>query len=432
MMRTILEKFFLPIGDIILGTCITQNLHSLRNSSFSEENTKNKLHGLLKHASTNSQYYKKLNIQSDIDPIKWLKKFPVLDKQTLRDHQKDLLTTPKEKLLKNSSSGSTGFQSTVYWTKEEQSLYRATQLFWWEWAGYRIGDPILQTGINPNRTVIKSIKDRLFNTYYLQAFSHSREEAKSALMWASKQKEPVLAGYASSLYVLALYAEEINLRIRFKTAISWGDKLFDHYRKKIEQVFSTKVFETYGSAEGLMIASQYDLPYMYLMNSHVYLEICDNCGNEVEDGQLGNVIVTNLNAYAMPLIRYKLGDLAIKMPLNEYPSERKVQLPILKKVIGRDTDLVKTTSGKYMVVHSFTGIFEHIPEIQQFCVIQYTLDGITIQYIKGPNFKSEILTTVKNQILDYLREPFEITFTEVNEIPATKSGKPQLIVSKLS
>jgi len=181
-----------------------------------------------------------------------------------------------------------------------------------------------------------------------------------------------------------------------------------------------------------MIAAQADLSYMYIMTPNVYIEIVDDNGNEVPDGIMGHVIVTNLNAFAMPLIRYRIGDLAIKLPKEKYPEKRKYNLPILQMVIGRDTDLVKTKSGKYMVVHSFTGIFEHIPQISQFCVVQENLEGIKIMFIPDKNFYPELLQRISDSILDFLQEDFNIEFVEVDFIPPTKSGKPQLIVSKLN
>jgi phenylacetate-CoA ligase len=191
------------------------------------------------------------------------------------------------------------------------------------------------------------------------------------------------------------------------------------------------VHETYGSAEGLMMAAQKDLEQMYIMTPNVVVEILDDNGNEVKDGEMGHVVVTNLNAFAMPLIRYRIGDLAIKLPGENYPLKRELNLPILQKVIGRDTDLIKTQSGKYMVVHSFTGIFEHVPEIEQFCIIQNVLAGITIQYIPAVTFTVDCLVIIKEKILENLKENLEIKFQKVEQIQPSRSGKPQIIISNL-
>jgi len=436
--RHILEKAILPLGDVMTGSAFMQDLRRLRKEDMlSRAALQNlqmiRLSRLLEYAVHHSAYYKRFrDFQSD-DPVRFLKRFPILEKSTLRENIDAIVTKDKKNLIRQNSSGSSGFQTTVYFDKGEQSFQRAQQIRWWEWAGYEIGRPILQTGITPNRGLVKSIKDRLFRTYYLPAFAHTEEEVFRALEWAASQKTtPVLAGYASSLYVLAEIARTHRIDARFKTAISWGDKLFDHYRTSIESLFHTRVHETYASSEGFMIAAQKDLPYMYIMTPDVYLEIVDDEGNEVPDGEMGHVIVTKLNNYSMPMIRYRIGDLAVKLPESEYPESRELNYPLLKRVVGRDTDIIKTRSGKFMVVHSFTGIIEHYPQIRQYTVIQRTLDGIEIQYIPDKEFHPSILHKIENTIRDHLKESdFIITFKRVDYIPASPSGKPQIIQSYL-
>ncbi len=435
--NTFVEQLILPLGDAFTGGSFMSQLRRLRrevqmNESQLSDIQHNRLSLLLKYATTKAPFYKAYSRKEGTTPIDWLKQFPILDKPTLREKQAELLTTSSQKLLRQSSSGSSGVQSVVFWTKEEQSAHRATQILWWEWAGYHLGMPILQTGITPDRGFIKTIKDKLLNTYYFVAFVPEKDHFIKALDWASKKNAVFLGGYASSLYVLSQLALENGSNIKFSGAVSWGDKLFDHYRTSIEHAFGIKIRETYGTAEGMMIAAQKDLPYMYVMTPNVYLELLDDQGNEVPDGQMGHVVVTSLVARGMPLIRYKIGDLAIKLPKEEYPEKRELALPLLKKVIGRDTDLVKTRSGKYMVVHTFTGIFEHYAEIEQFCVIQNDLNGIRIQFIPRPEFQPPTLGKIASKIQSYLNEPtFQIQFEPVNHIPPTPSGKPQIIISKL-
>lgn len=431
-----LQCIIIPSGDFLLRSSFNFHLKNIRketvlSSAQLDKLQKEKLNRVLSHASSQSIYYAALSVKGISNPVAWLKNFPVLTKEVLNAQRNNFLTAPVRKLNKHNSSGSSGVQVTVYLSDEEQDIDRATQVLWWEWAGYRIGNPIVQTGMNPKRSFVKRLKDFFFRTKFIMAFSHSVPDLENALAWASKKRQPVLAGYASSLYVLAKLAGEMKLTIPFKTVITWGDKLFDHYRTKIEKTFQAKVYETYGTGEGFKIAAQKDLPYMYIMTNNVYLELLDDEGNEVEDGKMGHVVVTSLNGYAMPLIRYRIGDLAIKLPKDKYPEKRDLGFPLLQRVVGRDTDLVKTQSGKYMVVHSFTGIFEHVPEITQFCVIQRELSGIEIEYVPALNFQPQVLERIRLQIISALGEEFVINFKAVSEIKPTKSGKPQIIQSKL-
>ena len=433
----ILTKIILPISEFIFNIPITSELKKLDKATRLSANElklyqEQKLLKLLNHSVSKSEYYKNLHIEIDEKNIRdSLKKFPILTKSLLKTNTDFILTLSKKKLIKNGSSGSTGEQTIVYWSKKEQTINRATQLLWWQWANYNIGEPLIQTGINPKRLGIKKYKDLFFRTKYVQAFSHNKYDIINFLKNLNPKIDYVFAGYASSLFVISKIALENNIKLNFKTAISWGDKLFDHYKSSIQDAFNCKTFETYGSAEGFMIGAQKDLDYLYEMSTNVLVEILDDNNNEVAYGEIGNVIITNLNGYSVPLIRYKIGDLAIKLPAEKYPKNCELNLPIFQKIVGRDTDIVKTTSGNFMVVHSFTGIFEHVPEIKQFCVVQNNLSGIEILYIIDEGFNLQILSNIENQILECLNEPFEIIFKEVDEILPTTSGKPQLIVSNL-
>lgn len=435
--NNIFQKLILPFSELITGINLTKEIDRVKiESSLTEIELlalqDNKLNKLMNFAIKYSPYYKNLLSGINSNSTLTIEDFPILTKEIIRNNTDLLLTTNKNNLIKNGSSGSTGVQTFVYWSKQEQTTFRAIQMLWWYWAGYQFGDKLLQTGINPNRGVLKSLKDKLFRTKYIQAFFHSEKEIIKILTKIQHKKDYVLAGYASSLYVLSRVAKQYGLKCSFRTAISWGDKLFDHYKTNINEQFGCQVFETYGSAEGFLIAAQHDLSYLYIMSPFVYLEIVDDNGNSVPDGQIGHVLVTNLEAYSMPLIRYKIGDLAIKLPKNKYPDRRLFSLPILQKVIGRDTDIIKTPSGGFMVVHSFTGIFEHISEIKQFCVIQRNLSGIEIIYIPADGFYPKVLDKIKFKLSSLINESFDIQFREVDFIPATKSGKPQLIISELS
>src|SRR5690606_5246760 len=162
------------------------------------------------------------------------------------------------------------------------------------------------------RGMVKKLKDFFLRTHYYSAFGLSEKEIFSLLQQYRGSSNRYVGGYASSLYVLANVANKNEIKdITFKGAISWGDKMFPHFRKEIKSAFGCDVTDTYGCSEGLMIASQKDLDYYYIMSPHIHLELLDSQGKHVEDGELGYVVVTRLDARAMPLIRYYTGDLAV-------------------------------------------------------------------------------------------------------------------------
>jgi len=433
--NNLVQSVLLPLGDKLLGTNFIKRVEEIRresqlNEAEIDELQISRLEQTLDYATTKSTYYKNLQITKQDDAVSWLKQFPILDKPTLNKNIDDLLTMPKEGLVKNASSGSSGVQTIGYYAKDEMDTFRAIQTIFWEWGGYQLGDKIIQTGMGLNRSRVKKVKDTLLRTEYTIAFNPDPKEVKRVFEKAMDENYSFL-GYASSLYVYAKIAEELKLKgPQFKSAICWGDKLFDHYREAVKKQFGCEVFETYGAAEGFQMAGQKDLPYMYIMAPQVYMEILDDQGNEVPNGELGHVIVTNLRTTAMPMIRYRIGDLAVKLPRSNYPEKRDLMLPLLERVIGRDTDIVITPNNRRLIVHTFTGVFEYFSEIKQFRIVQREKESIDIEYIPGDNFHAGVLEKISLHLRKVINDDSLLWhYIQVNEIPNTPSGKPQIIKS---
>jgi phenylacetate-CoA ligase len=436
--KSFLENVVFPAGDIVNGSSFTRELKYYRALQNADETTllelsQKRLSAMLNHAVTNIPFYQApafANRGNDVQT--WLKQFPVIRKKDIKGRHSEFINPSSKNLIPYESSGSSGIQGKVFMNKQEQGIIRAIMVLWWEWAGYRFGNSLVQTGMTPKRGWLKSMKDFLLRTEYFVAFGLDEKIVSEALLSFQKSKPQHLAGYASSLYLFGKIAKQKGIPVKLESVISWGDKMFPHYRSAIESAFDTKVFDTYACNEGLMIAAQHDLDYYYIMSPHVHVEIVDKNDVEVPDGELGYVVVTRLDNFSMPLIRYYNGDLAVKLPREKYPANRKMNFPLLERVIGRDTDIVRTRSGKYLIVHFFTGIFEFYPTIRQFRVIQKELDSIMVEYIPESDFDARILDEITTTIQGHLKEPFTVSYNSVDFIPATASGKPQIIKSELT
>jgi phenylacetate-CoA ligase len=437
MYNKLVEHVLLPVGDSVLNTEFMATLRTWRyfqglSAGALQDIQRDKLRSLLEHASKSVPYYRDLEVTSSADPYEWLTRFPILTKRSIRDGGDSLLFTPKTNLVAASSSGSSGYQSTVYLTKREISRTQAIQTLWWEWAGYKLGNTLLQTGMGVERGSVKAAKDRILRTNYVRAFGLSEEDIVRQLEDLRRHPRQHLAGYASSLYLYAKVASDHGIHdITFNSVISWGDKMFSHYREKIETQFRTRVFDTYGCAERIMIAAQKDTDQYYVMSPHVVVELLDDRWQPVPQGELGRVVVTRLDGFAMPLIRYYLGDLAVAGQRRD--GERyDFNFPLLDRIVGRDTDIVRTPWNQYMTVHTFTGILEYYPQIKQFRVVQKDLSGITIEYIPASGFTPAVLDEIRNKILSHLSQPFAISFVQVAKISPSPSGKPQIVESALT
>ena len=438
MNNFLLEKVVLPLGDLILKSNFIKKLNFWRDfDSLSELELINYQDKQLKIQLLNAQKhlskYKEIKIDLNKNSKEIIKSFPILTKDDLRSNPKSLQINNNQNVSRIYSSGSTGVSTWVSMDRPDLMSLQSLSIHLWELCGYNLGEPIVQTGMSPKRSILKKLKDIFFRVYYISAFSLSDKDLKSICLKLSMKNNFSLVGYPSSLNIIAEYVIENNINLKLKTVIGLGDKLFDHYKKNIEKAFGCKIHETYGSSEGFQIGFQADLDYMYLYTPQVYLELLDDKNNPVKEGEIGNVVVTRLDNKHMPLIRYKLGDLAIMLPKEKYPISRKFNFPLIEKVIGRNTDVVILPDNRKLIVHSFTGIFEYIPEIKQFKIIQKNRKSMTVQFIPDDNFTKEVLKNCKLKLQKIINNNnFKIFFEEVSVIEGKRSGKPQIIESYIT
>jgi phenylacetate-CoA ligase len=429
------------LGDFFLGGKYISSLKkwnhydTLIESSLAKIQSEH-LHKILLHTTKTVPFYQRYFAEHPTLHPEQLSDFPILTKELLRAQQEALVSDKYDvkTLHKNYSSGSSGVQSFSYVEKKYRYYIQGLQGHWFLWSGYRFGDPVMQFGISPNRIFPKNIKDLLYNVSYLNSFSLSETDLEKAYQTLVNKKIKYIIGYPSAIHTLAKWMLRNKKAHHLNAIISLGDKLFEHFKTDFNVVFhQPTLVDTYGCAEGLMMGCSLDHPYYYEMTPHVFIEIVDANGNPVQDGELGSVLVTSLTNFAMPLIRYKLGDLAIRLPREKYPKERKFQYPLLQKIVGRETDVVITKNQKTLVVHSFTGIVEYFPEIKQYQIRQRKKEEIDFLYITDEHFDFSEHTLEKiKKAIDHLTEgQLHVNFIQTKEIAASPSGKPQIIVSEL-
>ncbi len=436
--NVLLEKLILPFGDLIFNTNFVKQIKFWRKfDSYTELELQQyqelQLRKQLLYAIENLEKYKDIQVSSSESTFNLLSRFPILTKDDLKENPEKLIIKNNKKAFKIFSSGSTGKSTAVEMDKIDLISLQALSFHLYELCGFKMGAPVLQTGISPNRTFFKKLKDIFLGVLYVPVFSLGKSELNTICKKLVSKSNFVIIGYPSSINIIALHAIKNNYKIELKTVICLGDSLFEQYRSNIKRAFNCEVYETYGSSEGFQIGFQVDLDYMYQYSPQVYLELLDADGFPVKDGEIGQVVVTRLDNKHMPLIRYNVGDLAVKLPKSRYPKRRKFNFPLLEKVIGRNTDIVLLRDGRKMIVHSFTGVFEYINEIKQFRILQKNRDGIEIEYIPATNFKGSVLNEARIKLQEYIQdEKFLIIFKEVDEIKSLKSGKTQIIESLIN
>lgn len=331
------------------------------------------------------------------------------------------------------TSGSTGHPMTFYRTDEQESWFWALRIRMWQWAGYVPGEAYLTLNLNPRTAWKKRAQDVLFRCSY-HGFNANDHDVEAVLDDLDRRKIRHLVGYASSLFLLSQAIQrQGTTNPGVSTVLSTGDTLFLSYREKIEEVFGTKVVDYYGAGgEGLHLASQCeeaDAYHVHVENSVV--EILRN-GRPARCGETGEVVVTQLDNKAMPLIRYATGDMATLMAAEPAICPCGRQLPLIRSIEGRVPDIVLAPDGSALVVHFFTILFEHLEGIQQFQVLQTRESDITARIVPGQGYsRSSMESKIRSAVDRATHGSLAVQFEYVDDIPISDSGKRRFVISEL-
>jgi phenylacetate-CoA ligase len=363
-----------------------------------------------------------------------LMRLPIVTKQQLRaGYPHSTTRSTGQKPYEVSSSGSTGTNFRVQEDAETAGIHRAAFLLALEWSGWQVGEPHLQTGITLNRSVDRRLKDFLLRCHYVSAYDLTDANLDAALRVLDGDRIRHLWGYPGSLYCLAQRAIQAGWNRPLRAVVTWGDNLYAHYRETIERAFTARVFDTYGCGEGIQIAAQCGEGNTYHIHTpDVIVDCLDDAGRPVAPGQLGNLIVTRLHPGPMPLIRYQIGDVGV---IGARRCRCGRGYDVMESIQGRDTDLVMTPGGNRLVVHFFTGILEHIPEIDCFQVIQDELEAIVVRVVPSngvSRFSNETAKTIVSRLRQSGTDDLKITVEPVAEIPVSPSGKRRFVIASRS
>lgn len=399
---------------------------------------------LLKHSYKNVPYYRelfnKLGLKpDDVSTIEDLPKLPILEKELIRENFDNrrivAQNVSKKRLIYTSTSGSTGESLSFYKDKISDSWNWACKFRGFEWAGYRLGDKNVRVVGNPSiigksGKLLEKIKRSLFNMLFVPAFEVKEENIDKLATLISGFKPVMIRGYSSSIYVLADYLHEKSLNVhRPRCVVITGEKCFDWQRRVIEHQFGCGVFDDYGSEEINSIAHECDKHIgLHVSMENVIVEFVDEHSQAIRDGRIGDIVVTSLNSFSMPFIRYRLGDrgryLNVKCPCGR-------ELYLIDHIEGRIPDVIFTPSGKHLSVHFFTILFKHITSVKQFQIRQKSKDQLETLIVVNRNFDTKDLITINKRIQEYIGSDMVNSVRIVDNIPLDPSGKRKFIISEI-
>lgn len=377
---------------------------------------------------------------SDIQTIEDLSKLPLLTKQNVRENLYfDMLSDNhnKKKILKVTTSGSTGEPFVCFADKHQLEIRWASTLRSMEWAGYQFGDKQIRLwhqtlGMSVTQ-VIREYLDAVFNRRsFIPAFEMSDENLKRFAKKLEQVKPILIDGYAESFNFLAHYLKNYDFKkIHPKGIISSAQMLPPQSRKIIEEKFGCKVFDKYGSREFSGIAYECDAHDGHHVIAESYVvEILKN-GVPAKPGEIGEVVITDLNNYCMPMIRYRVGDLAVAMD-NKTVCACGRGLPRIGEIEGRVQAIIVGSNGRYIPGTFFAHFFKDYDYvIRQYQVSQEEVGKLNLKIIKAHRFNEESITEIIKKLKEFLGHETHIELEYVDQIKMVRTGKHQGSISKV-
>ena len=373
----------------------------------------------------------------DIKTVSDLDKLPIAGKNEISENLNSVLSKEFEQqnLRALSTSGSTGKPLRVVVSKDEDSFRKAKHLR----ANMSCGHKPFDRWVTVTSPSHFSEATRLQQTLsiYAPVFVSVFADVRMQLSAVAKIKPDILDGYSSSLFMLAKEADKTGVETIKPKSIFGGAELADNAsRRFVEDVFDAPFYDQYATIEFERMAWQCPAKFGYHIDADaLIMQFVDENGEEVAEGENGEIVCTSLFNYAMPFIRYAIGDTGI--PSNEEcPCGRK--LPLMKIIEGRKDSLLFLPNGRILSPRAFTvavGRFPSNQYIEQYRVTQKKIDYFEIQIIVHKNVNRAAL---EKELVAHLEEmltlqadevTFEVRFVE--EIPLDKSGKLMIVGSEL-
>ncbi|MDD3763163.1 MAG: hypothetical protein PHP86_07725 [Nevskiales bacterium] len=320
-----------------------------------------------------------------------LQRLPLLTKQQVAENFPDRIVaagTDLRKAMTSSTSGSSGQALHLAYSPRTYAYYLATALRVYTMVGYRPW----------HRMTYIKFMDVERPRYSLGPFFRV-DHLNSALpveghVEALRARPPdLLIGYASSVMEIARYLQRhpepriapkfISLNSEYSTALD---------RQFIAEVFGCPVYDEYSSEETWMIASQCRAGHYHVFTDNVVLELLDDTGQPVPEGEIGHVVLTTLNNPLMPLIRYRLGDMARARPGRCVCGSA---LPMLESFEGRADDALRMPGGRRIpsavpICAVIRYIHAYRDAIASFKFLQTELHRVELLLVPGAGFRDEI------------------------------------------
>ena len=259
---------------------------------------------------------------------------------------------------------------------------------------------------------------------------HVHTSIEDQVKWLQRKNPSYLLSVTSNLHGLANFYRDEGIRLPNLTDISAiGEVMSDEVRSACLEAWGVGVKDIYSSVEvGNMALQCPDYDHLHVQGETTLIEILDEDGRPCEPGETGRVVATPLHNYAMPLIRYAVGDYAV---VGEHCACGR-GLPVIERVMGRTRNMLCLPDGRRFFP-SFVGhTFSELAPVKQYQILQKTLDTLEVRFIVERSMSASEEDAVTAFIQGRLDYPFKINFTYVDVIERAKSGKFEEFKSEIA
>jgi phenylacetate-CoA ligase len=162
------------------------------------------------------------------------------------------------------------------------------------------------------------------------------------------------------------------------------------------------------------------------MSESIILEVLDEAGQPVAPGETGEAVMTALESFAQPFIRYRTGDV---VQLSDGPCRAGRGLHVIANVLGRTTDFVVRTDGTIMHALAVIYVLRAVPGVGEFKIVQHSVENIEVQVVPNGRWEEAAIATIESGLQQRLGKDVRITTRLVEAIPPEASGKHRYVVS---
>lgn len=376
---------------------------------------------LFKRAIQHSSFYKKLYQEHgvsihDIKNITDIKRLPVIDRNTIKNHVNDIFNGFSLMKIKGLTSGTSGTPLTVYRTPVNIATEQAYLCHYRQMHGFKIGQPLLSIrGVLSKNTHHEYYKKA--NILYISS-PNINENTIDEYYQMIKNFGPVaIEAFPSYLYKFCMELEKKGLELNIPLAFTSSEMLYDFQKEKAETLLNTNIFDWYGNVERSIGLAQnknksyYPLP-LYSINEF----------------QEQNILTTSLINNNFPLIRYVVED-HITLASDDF--EKNLISPEITGITGRAGDTLDLQDGSSVgcIDHAFKGVDNlEIAQVHQYNIT----DPIEFKLVTTPLFTKQDEHQLKTNLSKMLGENTPIRFTYCNKEDLTYSAnqKYRLIIKK--